>query len=96
MPPEITNFIPSSIFISNLIRSFLGTNNIKPEVGLGVVGKNTFTHAFLSLFFTSPLVSEVMNAIAHKPFLGYSITTTSLKALEEEPNIVWNICFRAL
>ena len=32
-----------------------------------------------------------MNAIAHKPFLGYSITTTSLKALEEEPNIVKNL-----
>ena len=76
MPPEITNFIPSSIFISNLIRSFLGTNNIKPEVGLGVVGKNTFTHAFLSLFFTSPLVSEVMNAIAPVSYTHLTLPTS--------------------
>ena len=37
----------SSIFIFNLIKSFLGTNNIKPEVGFGVVGKNTFTDSIL-------------------------------------------------
>ena len=72
----------------SLIKSFFGTNNIKPEVGFGVVGKNILTESFFSFVLTSPLVSDVIKATAHNPFLGYSIITTSLKAFEDDPNIV--------
>ncbi len=40
-PAEITNFAASSTVISNSKTSFVGTNSKKPDVGLGVVGKNT-------------------------------------------------------
>ena len=58
MPPEITSFIPCSMFISSLIKSFSGTTNKKPEVGLGVVGKKTFTNLFFNLIATSPEVLQ--------------------------------------
>ena len=46
IPPDITSFIPCSIFIFNFIKSFSGTTNKNPDVGFGVVGKNTFTYFF--------------------------------------------------
>ena len=33
--------------------SFLGTNNIKPDVGFGVVGKKTVTREPLFIFFAN-------------------------------------------
>ena len=63
--------MPCSIFIFNFIKSFSGTTNKNPDVGFGVVGKNTFTYFFLSLIAISPEVSAVIKATAHIPFLGY-------------------------
>ena len=52
------------MFISSLIKSFSGTTNKKPEVGLGVVGKKTLTNLFFNLIATSPEVLAVINATA--------------------------------
>ena len=43
MPPEITILMASSTVMDNEIKSFFGTNNRNPDVGLGVVGRKTLT-----------------------------------------------------
>jgi hypothetical protein len=76
VPADTINFDASSNDISKKIRSFFGTINKKPLVGLGVVGTKTFTN--LSLIFSeiSPVLSFVAKPTTHMPFLGYSKTTT--------------------
>jgi hypothetical protein len=39
----MTILMPSSTDMSSWISSLFGTNNRKPDVGLGVVGTNTLT-----------------------------------------------------
>ena len=97
-PAEIISLAACSTLISSIVTSFFGTNSKNPEVGLGVVGRNTLTlspFSFLILFLTSPIVSVVMNASAQIPFLGYSMSTTVLKWFASSRNAVWNICLRA-
>ena len=69
--------MPSSIDMSRWIRSFLGTNSRKPEVGLGVVGTNTLTSSSSARAWISPRVGPVTKPIAPMPRRGYSIRTTS-------------------
>ena len=68
--------------------SFFGTNNMKPEVGLGVVGKKTVTKDPKFIFFLiSPSVIVEINATAQTPFLGYSTKQGCLKLLPLVLNI---------
>ena len=70
-PAEIISLAASSTDISRRIMSFLGTNNIKPDVGFGVVGKKTVTREPTLIFFLiSPKVSVEIKATAHTLFLG--------------------------
>ena len=94
MPPEITSLIPSSIVMSRWIRSFLGTNNRNPEVGLGVVGRNTLTSSSSERSWISPRVGPVTKPIAPMPRRGYSIRTTSRNEREDCASTVSKICLR--
>ena len=46
-PAEIISFAASSTDISRIIISLLGTNNINPDVGFGVVGKKTVSRLWI-------------------------------------------------
>ena len=56
------------MFILSFIMSFSGTTSKNPDVGLGVVGKNTFTNLLFNLSAISPDVLAVINATAQIPF----------------------------
>ena len=96
MPAETIVLIASSTLTFNFFNSLVGTISKNPEVGLGVVGIKTLVNFFFNLFFTSPSTSPVVNPITHKPFLGYSTRTASLKASELVFNIVSKICLIVL
>ena len=84
----------SSTDISRRIMSFLGTNNIKPDVGFGVVGKKTVTRGPMFIFFfISPNVSVEIKATAHTPFFGYSTKHGCLKLVPLGLKTAWIICF---
>ena len=69
-----------SLNIRKLKESYLSLNNINPEVGFGVVGKNTVTREPRFIFcLISPKVSVEINATAQTPFLGYSTRHGCLK-----------------
>ena len=73
--------------------SSLGTNNIKPDVGFGVVGKKTVTRDPRLIFsLISPYVSVEIKATAHTPFLGYSIRHGCLKFVPSGLKTAWIIC----
>ena len=76
VPAETINLDACSKDTSKKIRSFLGTINKKPLVGLGVVGTKTLIISSLTLFLIKPSFSFVAKPTAHKPFLGYSSKTT--------------------
>ena len=77
IPPEMTILMPSSIDMSSGIRSLLGTNSRKPDVGLGVVGRNTLTISSSERAWISPRVGPVTKPMAAMPRRGYSTRTTS-------------------
>ena len=64
--------------MSSRTTSSFGTNSRKPEVGFGVVGRNTLIISRPSSAFcrTSPLVAVLMKAMAQSPLRGYSTATT--------------------
>ena len=72
VPAKTINFEACSKEISKYIKSFFGTINKKPLVGLGVVGTNTLTNSLFIFFSISPLLSLVAKPIAQIPDLGYS------------------------
>ena len=74
----------------------LGSNRRNPEVGLGVVGRKTLTTSLSMWLRTGPSVLPVMKPIAHTSLRGYSINTTSRKALDFCARTVSKICLRAL
>ena len=68
-----------------MVRSFnasVGTNSRKPEVGFGVVGRNTLVTGPLGISWIWPSVSPVMKPMAQDSGRGYWISTTSRKALD--------------
>jgi len=73
--------------------SSVGTNSKNPEVGLGVVGKNTDVIGPVSAFSSnSPLVAVEMNPIAQMPLRGYSIMQALSKLVSLWANTVSAIC----
>lgn len=56
VPAETINFEACSKEMSKYIKSFLGTINKKPLVGLGVVGTNMFTSSLPIFFFNYSFV----------------------------------------
>jgi hypothetical protein len=76
VPAETINFEACSNEISRKIRSFFGTNNRKPLVGLGVVGTKTFIKSSLIFSLIKPSFSLVANPTAHTPLRGYYNNTT--------------------
>ena len=87
------SFAASSTDISRIIISFLGTNNINPDVGFGVVGKKTVTRDPRLIFcLISPNVSVDIKATAHTPFLGYSMRHGCLKLVPSGLKTAWIIC----
>ena len=54
VPAETINLDACSKDTSKKIKSFLGTINKKPLVGLGVVGTKTFIISSLTLFLIKP------------------------------------------
>jgi putative hemolysin len=96
MPPEITILMASSTVMLSGIMSLLGTNNRKPEVGLGVVGRKMLTTSSSVRFCTSPSVRPVMKAMAHRPRRGYSTSTAWRNAADCWARIVSMICLIAL
>ena len=87
------SFAASSTDISRIIISFLGTNNINPDVGFGVVGKKTVTRDPRLIFcLISPNVSVDIKATAHNPFLGYSMRHGCLKLVPSVLKTAWIIC----
>ena len=87
------SFAASSTDISRSIISFLGTNNMKPDVGFGVVGKKTVTREPKFIFcFISPKVSVEIKATAHTFFLGYSTRHGCLKLVPSGLKTAWMIC----
>ena len=76
VPAETINLDACSNVISRKIKSFFGTSNRKPLVGLGVVGTKTFIKSSLIFSFIKPSFSLVANPTAHTPLRGYSNNTT--------------------
>ncbi len=61
-------------------------------MGLGVVGRKTLTMGSFITLATGPLVSVATKAMAQRPFLGYSTSTTSLNEVEFCAAIVSKTC----
>ena len=56
IPPETTILMPSSTVMLRVTNSRRGTNNRYPEVGFGVVGRNTLTTSSEVRLWISPSV----------------------------------------
>src|ERR1700677_5049985 len=81
-------FIAPSTLMSSSIACERGTMTMKPEVGFGVVGMNTYTNGS-SPWARDSLISEaVWNPTLHMPARGYSISSTFLNELPELDSIV--------
>ena len=84
--------------MSNSLTSLRGRNNKNPDVGLGVVGKNTVAISSpLEIFVrTSPRALVEMNAIAQIPLRGYSIKQALSNDVSRWENTVSAICLTPL
>ena len=95
MPPDITILIPSSTLIFNGMTSPTGTSSRNPEVGLGVVGRNTLTTWSEVRSWTSPTVVPVTKPKDQMPRRGYSTRQTWRKAVDFCASTVSKICLVA-
>ena len=68
IPAETIVFIASSTLTLRYFKSPYGTSKRKPEVGLGVVGTNTFI-SFLFVFSISPFTTPVVKPSTQTPSL---------------------------
>ena len=82
IPAETIVLTVSSISVFKYFSCFLGTSKRNPDVGFGVVGTKTLTMLTFVLAFITPSTLPVVKPITQTPFLGYSIKTASLNALE--------------
>ncbi len=88
----------SPTLISKSIKSDCGTNSKKPDVGFGVVGRNTEIICSPTGIFwlTSPFVVVEINATAQIPLRGYSTRQTLSNDVSDWANTVSANCFKPL
>ena len=73
-----------------------GTTSMNPDVGLGVVGTNTFTHGSPTTADITGASSLVTNATAQRPSVGYGMSTVRRKRRRCSPMTDWTIWLMAV